>query len=231
VQLQNSCASKRADFLSPELPAIDAFFAKDRIGEIVRPLRLLISEDRGARDPVFPLDRETLRNRRALRQYAAEIRVVPMRREMNPGVVVVVAIDQTGQGGERQVEAIDRMGEQQRVAFGRLDGPEIVEFDEVAVGVEQRRAGDLAGIVESDRRAQEADFSAGRRVVVPGEFAVLDLHVTNQRDQKARCHGVDEWRTALDRVVLAEKHRIERLRRHRLEPVGQTRHGRHRRRQ
>jgi hypothetical protein len=104
---------------------------------------------------------------------------------MNPGVVIAVAIDETRQRGERQVEAIDRMSEQQRVAVGRLDGPEIVEFDDVAVGVEQRRAGDLAGVVESDRRAQEADFAAGRRIVIPSKFAVLDLQIADQRDQKS----------------------------------------------
>ena len=48
---------------------------------------------------------------------------MPMRREMDPAIAVEVAIDQPGQRGERQVEAVDRMGEQQRIAFGRLDAP------------------------------------------------------------------------------------------------------------
>jgi hypothetical protein len=54
---------------------------------------------------------------------------------MNPGVVVAVAIDEASQCGERQVETIGRMGEQQRVAVRRLDRPEIVEFDQEPVGI------------------------------------------------------------------------------------------------
>jgi hypothetical protein len=92
--------SIRTDRSGPELPAVDAFLAKDLIGEIVRPLRFFLGEHRGACDPVLPLDREALRDRRALRQHAVEIRIVPACREMNPGVVVAVAIDQAGQGGE-----------------------------------------------------------------------------------------------------------------------------------
>ena len=135
---------------------------------------------------LLPLHRNALRDRRALRQHAAEIHVVPMRGEMDPAVVIAVAIDQSAQRGERQVEAIDRMGEQQRIALRRLDGPEIVEFDQEAVGLEQRRADDLAGIMESDRRAREVELPAGRNVVVPGDLAVLDPEVADQRNQEAR---------------------------------------------
>ncbi len=150
---------------------------------------------------------------------------------MNPVVMIMVAIDQTGQCGEGQVETIDRMREQQRVAVRRLDGPEIVEFDHEPVVFEQRRAGNLTGVMESDRRAHEVDFSARRQIVVPGELAVLDLEVADQRDQKAVSHGVDKRRAALDSIAYAGVDRIERLWRHRLEPVGQTERRRHRRRQ
>ena len=76
-----------------------------------------------------------------------------MRRKMYPVVMVEVAIDQTGQRGERQIEAVGRMREQHRIAFRRLDRPEVVKFDQEAIGVEQRRAADLTGVVEADRRA------------------------------------------------------------------------------
>jgi len=49
---------------------------------------------------------------------------------MHPVVMVAIAIDDSGQRGERQVETIERMREQNRVALGRLNGPEIVEFDQ-----------------------------------------------------------------------------------------------------
>src|SRR6202035_1535387 len=106
--------------------------------------------------------------------HPAEIRVVPMGRKMNPVVMVAVAIDQAGQRGEGQVETVGRMREQQGVTFRRLDGPEIVEFDQEAVGVEERRTDDLAGVVESDRRTRIADGAAWRQIIVPGEFPVLD---------------------------------------------------------
>ena len=41
---------------------------------------------------------------------------------------------------------------------------------------------DLTGIVEADRRAHKVDFSARRQIVVPGELAVLDLEIADQRD-------------------------------------------------
>ena len=78
---------------------------------------------------------------------------------------------------------------------------------------------------------EKLDGSARRDVVVPGEFAVLDPHVADQRDQEAAGHGVDERGTPLDGVLVAAVQRVERLRRHRLEPVGKARCRRHRRRQ
>src|SRR5438105_9107029 len=186
---QNSCALKRPDvFLRPELPPVDAGLAIYRSRKIVRPLRLVFRKCRGACHPAFPFDRHTLRDRRAFRQHATEVRVMPVRRKMNPVVMVSVAVDQTGERGERQVKTVDRMREQQRIAVRCLDRPEIMEFDQKAVGVEQRRAADLAGIVESERRTHEADLSAWRQIVVPGEFAILNLYVADQRYQKAAGH-------------------------------------------
>jgi hypothetical protein len=104
-----------------------------------------------------------------------------------------------------------------------------MKFDHESVGVEQWRARDLTGVVESDRRTREANCSARRRIIVPGELAVLDLQVTDQRNQEAAGHGIDEWRTALDRVKFPGKGRIECLGRHGLEPARKAercRHGR-----
>ena len=74
---------------------------------------------------------------------------------MNPVVVVAVAIDQARQRGEGQVETVEGMREQYAVALRRLDGPEIMKFDQEAVVFEQRRAADLAAVMESNRRARE----------------------------------------------------------------------------
>jgi hypothetical protein len=93
------------------------------------------------------------------------------------------------------------MGEQHRIAFRRLDRPEVVEFGQEAIGVEPRRAADLTGVVEAVRRAYEADLSARRQIVVLSEFAVFDPQVADQWNQKAGGHGVDKGRTTLERVA------------------------------
>ena len=121
------------------------------------------------------------------------------------------------------------MREEQCVTVRRLDGPEIMEFDQEPVGFEQRRAADLAAAVKSDRRAHEVDFAARRQVVVPGEFAVLHLQVADQRHQKAAGHGVDKRRATLDGVAYPVIDFVEGLRRHCLEPIRQTKRCRHRR--
>ena len=78
--------------------------------------------------PAFAPDRQALRHRRALRQDAVESGIMPARRKIDGAVVKVVAIDQARERRKRQVGAIDRVGEQDRVARRRLDGPEIVEL-------------------------------------------------------------------------------------------------------
>ena len=149
-----------------------------------------------------------------------------MRPEVNLVVVVAVAVDEAGQRGEGQIKAIDGMREEQGVTIGRLDGPEIVEFDHVTVGFEKWRAGNLAGVVQSDWRADVIDFIAWRQLVVPGERAVLDSQIADQRNEKAARHRVDERRTSLDRISRGGVERIVGLRRHRLEPVRQAKRGR-----
>ena len=76
------------------------------------PLGVFRRIGRGLRNPAFTFHRGTLRDRRPARQHGAEIHVMPMRQEMNPAVVVEIAVDQSGQGREWQVEAIDRVREQ-----------------------------------------------------------------------------------------------------------------------
>jgi len=99
---------------------------------------------------------------------------------------------------------------------------QIVKLDQESIGLEQRRADDLAYVVETDRRARELERSAGRQIIVPGDRAVLDPEIANQRNQESGGHGVDERGTALDGILFADVDRVEGLRRHRLEPAGKT---------
>jgi len=154
-----------------------------------------------------------------------------MRRKVHPGIVIAVAIDQSAQGGERQIKAIDRMREEHAVAFRGFDGPQIVEFDDESVGFKQRRTADLALIVKSDRRTGKIQCATRRDFVVPGDFAVRDSQVADQRNQETVGHCVDERRAALHRLLFAHVDGAEGLGRHRLEPVGNALRRRHRRRQ
>src|ERR1700750_1125340 len=101
--------------------AVEAALAADRGSEIVHAPGLLGRERLRVERPVLALDRDALRERRALWQHAGEMRIVPARREMNPVVVIAVAIDDAGERGERQVEPVERMREQHAVAVERLD--------------------------------------------------------------------------------------------------------------
>lgn len=147
---------------------------------------------------------------------------MPMRRKVDPAVAIMVAIDETAQRGERQIEAVDRMREQYRVALGRFDSPEIVEFDDVSVWFEQGRATDLACVMKSDWRLREIEHAAGRNVIVPSDFAILDSEVTDERDQESGSHCIHERWATLDRILFAHIDAVEGLHRHRLEPVGDT---------
>src|SRR5882724_10453799 len=147
---------------------------------------------------------------------------MPIRREMNPAVAKTVAIDQAAQRGEWQIKEIYRMCEQQRIAVRRFDAPQIVKLDHEPVGLEQRRADDLAGVMESDWRAREIERSAGRDIIVPGDRAVIDPEIADQRNQEPAGHGVDERGTTLDRILVAHIDRVKGLRRHRLEPAGKA---------
>src|SRR5580692_5786274 len=123
---------------------------------------------------------------------------MPARREIGRGVVKRVGIDQAGEGGERQVGPIYRMGEQQRIPRRRLDGPKIVELDDEAVVIEERRAHDLTWIVKPDRRVRIFADESLWHVKAPGELSVLDGQIDWKRDEKAVGHGVDEWRAFLN---------------------------------
>src|SRR5262249_58655989 len=67
--------------------------------------------------------------------------------------------------------------------------------------------------------------------VVPNDLAVLDLQVTDQRNQKSARHRVDERRAPLDRFFVAQVDFAEGFGRHGLEPVWKTQVRRHRLRQ
>ena len=150
-----------------------------RVPEFASLLRLFRRERRSFANPAFPLDWNALGYGRTLREDAAEICVMPVRRKMYPGIGIAVAIDQHTESGEGQIKAIDGMREEHRVSFRGFDGPQIVELDNEVVGFEKWRAGDLALIVESDRRTRKIKCSARWDFVVPGDLAVLDPQVAD----------------------------------------------------
>src|SRR5258707_11935157 len=108
------------------------------------------------------------------------------------------------------------MCEEQRITLRRLYAPQVVKLDEEPIGLEQRGINNLAYVVKSDWRAWKIDRASGRDIKVPGNRAVFDFEVADQRDQKSRGHGIDERGTALDRILLAHINCVESLRRHRL---------------
>src|SRR4029077_6265340 len=104
------------------------------------------------------------------------------------------------------------------------NGPKAVELDDEAIWIEERRPLGLARIVEISWRGGELADEAFGQVEVPGEFAVAQLQIDQQRNQESVCHGVDEGRTLLHRHVREAHGRIEGLRRHGFEPFRQALH-------
>src|SRR4051794_7114845 len=141
---------------------------------------------------------------------------------MDPTVTISIAIDEARQRREGQIEPIDRMHEQNRIAFRRFDQPWVTKLDEKPVRLEQRRSRDLTRVVKSNGRAREIEFTTGWQVTVPRNFPVLKPDIAHQWDQEAARHGVDDRRTPLDRILLALIDRVEGLRRHRLQPGRQA---------
>src|SRR5262249_8752755 len=136
-----------------ELPPIAAPLAGDGGGGRLQGAARLAADRLELASPEFAFDRDTLRDRRALRQHAAEREVAPARREVDEVVLVEIAVDQPGQSRERQVMPIDRMGDQERIARRRFNRPKTIELDDEAVFLEERRALDLDVVVEIERRA------------------------------------------------------------------------------
>src|SRR6202035_3933420 len=123
---------------------------------------------------------------------------MPARREIGRGLVESVGIDQAGERREWQVGPVYGMGEQQRIAWRRLDGPKIIELDDKTVVIEERRADDLTWIVKPDGRMRIFADEALGHVKAPGELSVLDAQIDWQRNEKAVGHGVDERRAFLN---------------------------------
>ena len=98
-----------------ELPAVDVGVPRHRAARRVEPLGRLRRDRLEFAGPDFALDRQALRDRRALAQHAVEGGIVPARRKVQQAVAEGVAVDQPGDGGERQIGAVDRMREQQRI--------------------------------------------------------------------------------------------------------------------
>src|SRR5262249_47767421 len=108
---------------SAELTAVDAGIVGLGRGGLLK-VTYRIADDRAElSDPAVALDRQALCDRRSFRQNAGEFGVSPLRRKIDEAVLVEIGIDKTRQGGERQVESVDRMGDEQRIAGRRLDPP------------------------------------------------------------------------------------------------------------
>src|SRR5262245_11446246 len=88
------------------------------------------------------------------------------------------------------------------MARGELDRPVIVEFDDEAVLIEERRPGNLAAVVKIDRRARIIGEAAGH-IPVPAEFAIFDREITGERHEKSVGHRVDDRRAPFDRGDIA----------------------------
>jgi hypothetical protein len=174
VRWRNSWDENQSEWLRPEFPPVQSGLPSYLVLQFVNPPRLFFREGRSLRNPVFSFDWNALRNGCALREDTLEACVMPMRRKVYPGIGITVAIDQPTESGEGQIEAIDGMREEHRVSFRGFDGPQVVEFDNEAIGFKKWRAGDLALIVESDWRTRKIECSARWDFVVPGDLAVLD---------------------------------------------------------
>src|SRR5215467_11728897 len=212
-------------------PPVNASLLQDGSRQLLQPAHGIALDEAEASRPAVALDWQALRDGRALRQYSIECCIAPMRREVDEIVAVVVRINEPGQGDERQVVAVERMGNEQRIARRHFEGPEIGEFDEKAVFLVERRSGHLVVVVEIDRGARVVRQCARRNVPIPGKHPVLGAQVGDQWNEKPEGHGVDERRALLDRHLLRLEYCAEGLLRHGLEPVREPEHGGYRPRQ
>src|SRR5437868_14320858 len=114
------------------------------------------------------------------------------------------------------------MGEQQRIAGRRFDGPETVELDDKTVLVEKRRSGNLAGIVKINRRVRVSTGESFWDFEVPAKLTVVDFEIDRQWDQKSIGHGVAKAWTFFEGLGLHAQARVEGLLRHGLAPSRQS---------
>ena len=89
--------------------------------------------------------------RGAFAKNAVEIHIMPPRREIYEIVRISVGTDESRDGHKRQIGAVQRMCEQQRVAGRRFDRPKVIEFDDELVVIKERRACDLGAVVVGER--------------------------------------------------------------------------------
>src|SRR5215813_3073683 len=122
-------------------PPVNASFLQDGPRQLLQPAHGIALDAAEARRPAIALDRHALGDGRSLRQYAVKRGIAPVCREVDEVVAIAVCIDESGQGDERQVVAVEGMGDEQRIARRHLEGPEIGEFDEKPVLVVERGSG------------------------------------------------------------------------------------------
>src|SRR5215510_2105115 len=147
--------------------AVDAFFPQGGGGELQLAVQSVPFDEFKLRVPGVALERQTLGDWRSFRQYAVECRIAPVGGKVDEIVLVAIRIDEAGQGLKRQILAIDRVGDEQRIARRQLDGPEVHEFDEEAVLLEKGSADDLIVVMEIDGCALEGGEGADRHVPLP----------------------------------------------------------------
>src|SRR3979490_803959 len=116
--------SPRAKMLAIDVGAGQDLGNRGLIGLLMRLIETFEFKLRGV-----ARHRKDLRNRRALRQHAGELRFRPDRRKIDAAIVETIGVDQSRDRAKWQIVAVDGMGCKQRPAWLEFDGPEAVELD------------------------------------------------------------------------------------------------------
>src|SRR6266496_5020720 len=99
-----------------ELAPVDAALVGHRRGGLLQSADRLAADRFEAGAPEIALEREALGDRSALRQHPVEFEIAPERGKVDEIVQVEIGVDQSGQGSERKIVPVDRMGDEQRIA-------------------------------------------------------------------------------------------------------------------
>src|SRR5262245_747601 len=117
----------------PELAPVDAALVGDGGGCDLQSRHRVACDGLELRAPELSLHRDALRDRCPFRKHTPEGGVAPVRWKIDEIVLVEISVDEPGECYEWQVVAIDRVGDEQRIAGRRFDRPEIIELDDKGV--------------------------------------------------------------------------------------------------